>query len=61
MQGLRKILRALAIAIFAASGFWLVIDDVLNGPGEYQLAIAAVLILVAGGLIVTWFWSPFQC
>ena len=51
MQGLRKILRALAIAIFAASGFWLVIDDVLNGPGEYQLAIAAVLILVAGGLI----------
>jgi hypothetical protein len=32
---------------------------VVNEPGEFQLVIAAVLMLVAGGLIVTWFWTPF--
>jgi hypothetical protein len=60
MQELRKILRALAITIFAALSFRLVIDAVQNGPCEYQLAITAVLMLGVVGLTATWFWSPFQ-
>jgi hypothetical protein len=30
----------------------------MYGPGEYQLTVAAALMLGALGLIATWFWSP---
>jgi hypothetical protein len=59
MRGLRKIFRALAIAILAVSSCGLVVDAVVHGPGDYQLWIAAVLALGAVGLSATWFWSPF--
>jgi hypothetical protein len=38
MQGLRKILRALAIILFAGVSLWLFIDAVVNGSSEYQAA-----------------------
>ena len=59
MQGLRKIFRALAIFVFTTVSFWLLIDAAVNGPGEYQLAVAAALMLGTVGLVATWFWSPF--
>jgi hypothetical protein len=59
MQGVRKILRALAIFLFAGVSLWLLVGAAVNGPGEYQLAAAAVLMLAALGLVATWFWSPF--
>ena len=59
MQGIRKILRALGIVVSAALGCWLLIDAVVRGPGEYQLLISAAMLAVAGGLAITWFWSPF--
>jgi hypothetical protein len=58
MQGLRKILRALAIVASAAASCWLLIDAAIYGPGEYQLGIALVLMIAAVGLTATWFWSP---
>ena len=58
MQGLRKILRVLAIILFAGVSLWLFIDAVVNGSGEYQLLVASALMLSAFGLLVTWFWSP---
>lgn len=58
MQGLRKMLRGLAILAFAVVSCWLFIGSVLYGPGEYQLAVAAAAMLAAIGLIITWFWSP---
>jgi hypothetical protein len=59
MQGLRKMLRALAILAFAAVSCWLFIGAALYGAVEYQLAAAAAAMLIAIGLIITWFWSPF--
>jgi hypothetical protein len=59
MQGVRKILRALAIFLLAAVSLWLFVDAAVNGPGEYQLAVAAGLLVGALGLVATWFWSPF--
>ena len=59
MQGLRKILRALAIVAFATLSCWLFIDAAVRGPGEYQLLIGTVLLFGAAGLLLTWFWSPF--
>ena len=59
MQGLRKILRALAILLFAGVGLWLFLDAAVSGAGEYQLAVAAFMMIGAVGLIATWFWSPF--
>ena len=59
MQGLRKILRALTVLVLTIVGCWLFLDAVLNGPGEYERLVASSMILVAVGLVVTWFWSPF--
>ena len=59
MQGLRKILRALAILIFAVVSCWLFTDAAVNGPGDYQLIVAAALMLGAIGLAATWFWQPW--
>ena len=59
MQGLRKILRALAIASFLVASGGLFVDAALHGPGEYELFVAAALLIVAAGLALTWFWSPF--
>lgn len=58
VQALRKILRAIAIMAFFTLGCWLFVDAAVQGPGEYQLWIATVLLLGAVGLIATWFWSP---
>ena len=58
MQGLRKILRVLAIILFAGLSLWLCIDAVVNGSSEYQLLVASALMLGALGLVFTWFWSP---
>jgi len=59
MQGLRKIIRTLAIAIFTTLSGWLFIDASVHGAGEYQLLIATGLLAFASGLVLTWFWSPF--
>jgi hypothetical protein len=59
MQGIRKILRTLAIMIFTALSGWLFIDAGVHGAGEYQLLIATGLLAFAAGLVITWFWSPF--
>jgi hypothetical protein len=59
MQGLRKMLRTLVIVLLAILGCWLLLDAALNGPGEYQLLVASGMLLVALGLVATWFWSPF--
>jgi hypothetical protein len=59
VQGLRKILRVLAIFLFAGVSLWLFFDAAVSGPGEYQLAVATALMLGAAGLVVSWFWSPF--
>jgi hypothetical protein len=59
VQGLRKVLRALVIVAFATLSCWLFIDAAVRGPGEYQLLIATGLPVFAGGLVLTWFWSPF--
>ena len=59
MQGVRKILRALSIFLFAGVGLWLFLDAAVNGAREYQLAVAALMMIGAVGLVATWFWSPF--
>lgn len=59
VQALRKIFRALGIVAFFTLGCWLIVDAAVRGPGEFQLWIAALLLIGALGLIATWFWSPF--
>ena len=59
MLGLRKISRAVAIVALVMLSCWLFIDAAVRGPGEYQLLLAAVLLIGAAGLVATWFWSPF--
>jgi hypothetical protein len=59
VQALRKIFRALGIVAFFTLGCWLIVDAAVRGPGEYQLCVAALLLVGALGLIATWFWSPF--
>ena len=59
MQGLRKIFRALALVICGVLSCWLLVDAAINGPGDYQLLVAAGLLVFALGLALTWFWSPF--
>jgi hypothetical protein len=58
MRGLRKVARGFAVLAFAATSVFLFISAALYGPGEYQLIVAAALMLGALGLIATWFWSP---
>ena len=55
MQGLRKILRALAIVLLPVVGA-LVLYASASGV---ETAIGVVLILFALGLIATWFWQPW--
>ncbi len=52
MQGLRKILRALAIVIFPMVGAVIV----YGSSSGMETAIGLFLILFAVGLMVTWFW-----
>ena len=60
MQGVRKILRTLAIVISTTLSSWLFIDAGVHGAGEYQLLIATGLLAFAASLVLTWFWSPFE-
>jgi hypothetical protein len=55
MQGLRKLLRALAIVILPLVGT-LVLS---RASTAMEMAFGALLILFAVGLIATWFWQPF--
>jgi hypothetical protein len=55
MQGLRKILRALAIVLLPLVG-----TVILYGSASgVETAIGVVLILFALGLIAAWFWQPW--
>ena len=58
VQGFRKICRALAIVLCGVSGCWLLVDAGFKGPAEYQLPVAAGLLIFAAGLALSWFWSP---
>ena len=54
MQGLRKILQALAIVILPVIG-----AGVIYGSSSgLETAVGLGLILFALGLIATWFWQP---
>ncbi len=55
MQGLRKILRALAIVILPVVG-----AVIVHGSSSgVETAFGLFLILFALGLIATWFWQPW--
>ena len=54
MQGLRKLLRALAIVVLPLVAA-LIFSRASSGT---EMAFAALLILFAIGLIATWFWQP---
>ena len=54
MQGLRKILRALAIVILPVVGMMIV----YGSSSGLETAMGLALILLALGLIATWFWQP---
>ena len=55
MQGLRKILRALAIVILPVVGTAIIYGSTSAMDG----AIGLALIGFAVGLIATWFWQPW--
>lgn len=55
MLGLRKILRALAIVIFAVIGAVIA----YGSTSGMEPAIGWAFMLFALGLIVTWFWQPW--
>ena len=55
MQGVRKILRALAIVILPVVGTAII----LGSSSGLETAIGCALILLALGLIATWFWQPW--
>ena len=55
MQGLRKIVRALAIVILPMVGAAIV----YGSSSGLETAIGLCLILLALGLIATWFWQPW--
>jgi hypothetical protein len=52
MQGLRKILRALAIVLLPMVGTLII----YGSSSGLETAIGLVLILFAFGLVATWFW-----
>ena len=52
MQGLRKILRALAIVLLPMVGTLII----YGSSSGLETAIGLVLILFALGLVATWFW-----
>jgi hypothetical protein len=58
VQVLRKLLRALAMIVCGGIGVGLLVDAGLYGPADYQLIVAAGVLLFASGLTLTWFWSP---
>jgi len=51
VQGIRKILRSLAILAFVGLSLWLLVDAAVNGAGEYQLLVAAPAAFRRAGLI----------
>jgi hypothetical protein len=54
MQGLRKLLRALAIVVLPLAAA-LIFSRASSGT---EMVVGALLILFALGLIATWFWQP---
>ena len=52
MEGLRKILRALAIVLLPMVGTLII----YGSSSGLETAIGLVLILFAFGLVATWFW-----
>jgi hypothetical protein len=54
MQGLRKLLRALAIVVLPLVAA-LIFSRASSGT---EMVVGALLILFALGLIATWFWQP---
>jgi hypothetical protein len=52
MQGLRKILRALAMVLLPMVGALII----YGSSSGLETAIGLVLILFALGLVTTWFW-----
>jgi hypothetical protein len=55
MQGLRKILRALAIVLLPLVGTVII----YGSSSGLETAIGLAFILLAFGLIATWFWQPW--
>ena len=55
MQGLRKLLRALAIVFFPALGAVMI----YAGSSREEVIVGVALVFFAFGLIATWFWSPW--
>jgi FtsH-binding integral membrane protein len=55
MQGVRKILRALAIVVLPVVGTVVI----FGSSSGMETAIGWALILLALGLIATWFWQPW--
>jgi len=55
MQGLRKILRMMAVVTLPVVGT-LVLYDSSSGA---EVALGISLILFSLGLIATWFWQPW--
>ena len=55
MQGLRKIVRALAIVILPMVGAAIV----YSSSSGLETVIGVFLIILALGLIATWFWQPW--
>jgi len=55
MQGLRKILRMMAVVTLPVVGT-LVLYDSSSGA---EVALGIFLILFSLGLIATWFWQPW--
>jgi hypothetical protein len=55
MQGLRKILRALGIVLLPLVGTVII----YGSSSGLETAIGLAFILLAFGLIATWFWQPW--
>jgi hypothetical protein len=55
MQGLRKLLRAVAIVFFPALG----VAMIYTGSSREEVIVGVALVFFACGLIATWFWSPW--
>ena len=55
MQGMRKILRAVAIVTLPIVGSIMLYDG-LHSSDTIEIALGGFLVLIACGLLATWFW-----
>jgi len=55
MQGLRKILRTIAVVTLPIVGTLVL----YQGSSGIEVAVGIFLILFSLGLIATWFWQPW--